>query len=381
MAISAKGALSIKKKDLLTQRTPALGFKALRFWHKAAAGETGIDLTALNFPSAELPAESNPTSAEIASAKLLFNKPNVTIKSTVRGTLMQTNYKIPHNNRIDWVGFTANQDEIFEVIVANKAETGLKTVDAQALVATGTLAAGQTDFAVGIPFELNKYPLQQLGAVEVYLDGILQFRNTGNAAASPSADGNYEEVDSGDGRTSNLIRFNQSAVVDREVIVKSNGLLVHAPDDSRDAALQSLAATVDQVVEDLAVATGNPESRYQVMPSQVDLRQFGNRVFNLERRGKITLIKTGNYTAVAGDDVLVDTSSSAITITLPANPQLGDIVIVTDYTGNAATNNITVDPNSKNLEGGANTYLINVDRGSAEFLYTDATQGWIVRTK
>ena len=248
-------------------------------------------------------------------------------------------------------------------------------------MATGTLAAGQTDFAVGIPFELNKYPLQQLGAVEVYLDGILQFRNTGNAAASPSADGNYEEVDSGDGRTSNLIRFNQSAAVDREVIVKSNGLLVHAPDDSRDAALQSLAATVDQVVEDLAVATGNPESRYQVMPSQVDLRQFGNRVFNLERRGKVTLIKTGNYTAVAGDDILVNTSSSAITITLPANPQLGDIVIVTDYTGNAATNNITVDPNSKNLEGGANTYLINVNRGSAEFLYTDATQGWIVRTK
>ena len=71
MAISAKGALSIKKKDLLTQRTPALGFKALRFWHKAAAGETGIDLTTLNFPSAELPAESNPTSAEITMVELI----------------------------------------------------------------------------------------------------------------------------------------------------------------------------------------------------------------------------------------------------------------------------------------------------------------------
>ena len=282
MAISGKGSLSIKKKDLLTQKAPALGFKSLKFWHKATAGDTGIDLTALNFPSAELPSESNPTSAEIASAKLLFNKPNVTIKSSVRGELLQTSYSIPHNGRISFEGFTADDGEIFEVTVANKAQTGLKAVDAQSIVATGTLAAGQTDFAVGTPFELNKYPNEQVGAVLVYLDGLLQFRNVGNAAASPTADGNYEEVDSGDGKTSNLIRFNSSSASDRQVMIVSNGLLVQQPDDSRDAALQSLAATVDQVVEDLAVATGNPESRYQVMPSQVDLKQFGNRVLTAE---------------------------------------------------------------------------------------------------
>jgi len=61
--------------------------------------------------------------------------------------------------------------------------------------------------------------------------------------------------------------------------------------------------------------------------------------------GAAWALKTGAYTAVAGDGVMVDTSSSAITITLPISsgpPSLGDFVRVLDATGNAATNNITV---------------------------------------
>src|SRR6056300_1508562 len=45
--------------------------------------------------------------------------------------------------------------------------------------------------------------------------------------------------------------------------------------------------------------------------------------------GAAWALKSGNYTAVAGDGVLVDTSSTAITITLPISsgpPALGDFV-------------------------------------------------------
>ncbi len=379
MAISGKSSLSIKKADLKNQKNPAIGFKSLRFWHKATGGETGIDLTALTFPSSELPNESNPTSSEIVSAKLLFNKPNLTIKSSVRGVLLQSSYSIPHNSRVNFEGFTADVGEVFEFIVHSKAETGLRVVDASPVVATGTLLANTTDFAVGTPFELNKYPNEQVGAILVYIDGLLQYRNVGNAAAAPTADGNYEEVDSGDGKTSNLIRFNVSDTVDRDIVVISNGLLVSQPDDSRDAALNSLSASVDIMIDDLAAATGNPASKYQAAPSQVDLKQFGNKVFDLERRGKTTKIITGAYTANLGEDLMVDVSSSALTITLPAAPKIGDVVIVRDYKGNAATNNITVDNNGKNIEGQNTTYLIDVDRGWAEFIYSDATEGWIIR--
>ena len=57
--------------------------------------------------------------------------------------------------------------------------------------------------------------------------------------------------------------------------------------------------------------------------------------------GAAWALKTASYQAVAGDGVMVDTSSSAITITLPISsgpPSLGDFVRVLDATGNAATN-------------------------------------------
>ena len=72
--------------------------------------------------------------------------------------------------------------------------------------------------------------------------------------------------------------------------------------------------------------------------------------------GAAWVIKTAGYTAVAGDGVMVDTDSSAITITLPISsgpPTLGDFVRIMDATGNAATNNITVARNGNNIQGAA----------------------------
>ena len=52
--------------------------------------------------------------------------------------------------------------------------------------------------------------------------------------------------------------------------------------------------------------------------------------------------KTANFPAAAGSGYLVDTSSSAITVTLPSSPSVGDEVTLVDYGANAATNNITI---------------------------------------
>ena len=63
-----------------------------------------------------------------------------------------------------------------------------------------------------------------------------------------------------------------------------------------------------------------------------------------------TTVKTGDFTAVAGEGYFVDTSSTTITATLPSSPSAGAVVAVSDYTGTFATNNLTVARNSsKNL--------------------------------
>ena len=92
-------------------------------------------------------------------------------------------------------------------------------------------------------------------------------------------------------------------------------------------------------------------------------------------------IKTGAYTAVTGDGVMVDTDSSAITITLPISsgpPALGDFVRVMDATGNAATNNITVARNGNNIQGAAADLTIATNRAAIGLVYVNATEGWVL---
>ena len=91
-------------------------------------------------------------------------------------------------------------------------------------------------------------------------------------------------------------------------------------------------------------------------------------------------IKTAAYTAVAGDGVMVDTDSAAITITLPASASLGDFVRIMDATGNCATTgrNITVARNGNNIQGAAADLTIATNRAAIGLVYVNATEGWVL---
>jgi hypothetical protein len=90
--------------------------------------------------------------------------------------------------------------------------------------------------------------------------------------------------------------------------------------------------------------------------------------------GGITgLFKTANYTAVAGDIVYVDTSAIAITILLPASPATGSTVWVMDANNNATVNNITVGRNGSTIDGVAADFIIDVNAGKMEFIYSGTT--------
>ena len=90
-----------------------------------------------------------------------------------------------------------------------------------------------------------------------------------------------------------------------------------------------------------------------------------------------TTPKTGNFTATNGDGFFVDTSSGAITVTLPSSPSAGNIVAIADYAGTAATNNITIGRNGSNIEGLAFDAKITANRESKTLVFVDSTQGWL----
>jgi hypothetical protein len=87
--------------------------------------------------------------------------------------------------------------------------------------------------------------------------------------------------------------------------------------------------------------------------------------------------KTSNYVAVAGDKLIVDTSS-AVTITLPATVSIGDEIRIIDGTGNAGTNNITVARNGHKIEGATSNLTIDLNRAAFGLVYYNTAQGWLL---
>ena len=88
-------------------------------------------------------------------------------------------------------------------------------------------------------------------------------------------------------------------------------------------------------------------------------------------------VQTASFTAVAGRAYPVNTTSAAITVTLPASPSAGNIVQLTDYAGTWGANAATVAPNGNNIGGSSSNLVLSTTRESLAFVYIDATQGWI----
>ena len=91
---------------------------------------------------------------------------------------------------------------------------------------------------------------------------------------------------------------------------------------------------------------------------------------------RCTTAKTSPFTATSGDGFFVNTTSGAITVTLPASPSAGDIVAVKDYTGTAACNAITIGRNGSKIRGACSCVAINKSNGGAQLIYVDGTEGW-----
>jgi hypothetical protein len=89
-------------------------------------------------------------------------------------------------------------------------------------------------------------------------------------------------------------------------------------------------------------------------------------------------VQTGNFTAVAGNAYPVNTTSGAVTVTLPASPIAGQAVQLTDYAGTWATNNVTIAPNGSKINSSTSNSSLNISRQSVSFVYVDATQGWLI---
>jgi hypothetical protein len=92
-------------------------------------------------------------------------------------------------------------------------------------------------------------------------------------------------------------------------------------------------------------------------------------------------VKTTGFTGVAGEGYFCDTTSAAFTATLPAGV-LGDEISFIDYAGTFDTNNLTIAPNgAEKIQGSAASLTVSVERAGLTLVYTDGTQGWLLKDK
>jgi len=90
-------------------------------------------------------------------------------------------------------------------------------------------------------------------------------------------------------------------------------------------------------------------------------------------------VKTGNFTAAAGQGIFCNTTSSAFTITLPAGT-IGDEVSIVDYAGTFDSNALTVTANgSEKIFGSTDDLTVSTERAAFTLVFTDSTQGWLFK--
>jgi hypothetical protein len=91
--------------------------------------------------------------------------------------------------------------------------------------------------------------------------------------------------------------------------------------------------------------------------------------------------KSANFNAAVSFGYFIDTTSGAITATLPASPTIGEKISFIDAAGTFDTNNLTVGRNGKNIQGIAEDMTVSLERAGFTLVFYDNTQGWLIKEK
>jgi len=91
------------------------------------------------------------------------------------------------------------------------------------------------------------------------------------------------------------------------------------------------------------------------------------------------VVTASTVTVEAGRGYFINTTSNACTITLPAEAEIGDQIVIADYARTWATNAVTLDSNGLNFQGSDDTYTVDYDTvgQSLNIVFSDSTKGWL----
>ena len=91
------------------------------------------------------------------------------------------------------------------------------------------------------------------------------------------------------------------------------------------------------------------------------------------------IVTASTVTVEGNNGYWINTTSNAITITLPSAAEKGDQIVLIDYARTWGTNKIIIDSNGLKYQGQEDTYTVEYDTSgqSLNIVFSDATKGWI----
>jgi hypothetical protein len=186
------------------------------------------------------------------------------------------------------------------------------------------------------------------------------------------------------GGTTNAIQYNNAGVFagstnftfdGTNVQIGSQGdLRLGDTDNSNYVALHAPTTITSNYTLTLPATTGTANQVLQTDGS-------GNLSFATVSGGAAwqAVTSSATFTAVSKQGYFINTTSNAITATLPASPTLGDFISFVDYAGTFDTNNFTVARNGNPIQGSATDLTVATERAGFTLVYVDATQGWLLQ--
>jgi len=218
-------------------------------------------------------------------------------------------------------------------------------------------------------------------AVQVYLNGVYQVKDAANYSISGST---LTFVTPPTNSTAiELVHFISEAATSLDAVQKTGDGTTQTFDLGYTITDEKYTFVFIQGVyqEKSTYTTSGSSITFSIPPQNgytIEVMVFGTSSISAGGGGIAwdSTVQTGNFGATAGAGYFVNTTSAAITVTLPSSPSAGDEVTIVDYAGTADTNNITI-TSSDNINGSSVDATINYERGGVSMVYVDATQGWI----
>lgn len=151
-----------------------------------------------------------------------------------------------------------------------------------------------------------------------------------------------------------------------------NGNVMPALGDYTSALILHDGSALDGVLEGI-------ENSIPSTPGELDAYSKGESDGRFINKSSISYrVINANSTLSHGDKALVDMTGGNVTVTLPASPSAGMCVSVMDAAALADTKTLTVARNSQPIMGMAEDVVFDVPGYKADFVYLNATKGWVV---